>query len=138
MSVQSLGIIDAGTRVADTGINGFAPANGNGGASPECAFGCCRLRYGQDVPSNSGGRDQGLTNLCGRGGGSDANGCILVVTGQNDGDDTTPTTTAKKGKGPKNCVAQGAPVMEVSRRRGEAAEGQLATERRAEGPVQAL
>ena len=41
-------------------------------------------------------------------------GCILVVTGQNDGDDTTATTTAKKGKGPKNCVAQGTPVMEVS------------------------
>jgi hypothetical protein len=37
-------------------------------------------------------------------------GCILVVTGQNDGDDTT----AKKGNGPKNCVAQGAPAMEVS------------------------
>ena len=81
---QSLGIIDAGPRQRDTGINNFAPANGNGGAHPSAHSVAADSVTGNTFYPIPGG----LTSLCGFVGGDDAKGCILVVTGQNDGDDT--------------------------------------------------
>jgi hypothetical protein len=112
--LQSLGIIDAGTRVADTGINNFGPVNGTttqpSPPNPNCAHPSAHSVAADSVTGKTFYPiPGGLASLCGFAGGNDASGCILVVTGQNDGDDTT---TAKGGKG--NCVAQGAPVMEVS------------------------
>jgi hypothetical protein len=112
---QALGIIDAVTRVADTGINNVGPVNNTLGPPPPAT--------GSRLAAHSVAADSVtnktffpipglLSTLCGAAGGNDAMGCILVVNGVNDADDRT--TIAKKGHGPKNCVAQGAPVMEVS------------------------
>jgi hypothetical protein len=134
---QALGIIDAGTRVADTGINNIGKVNGTDGTKvcppvpnpmdptktipdPKCVHPSAHSVAADSVTNKtfwpipgSGPNDpNGLSTLCGPAGGSNTMGCILVINGVNDKDDTT--TTADKGKGPKNCVAQGAPVMSVS------------------------
>jgi hypothetical protein len=88
--VQSLGIIDAGTRVANTGINAFAPANGNGGTHPSAHSVAADSVTGNTFFPIPGG----LTSLCGSVGGDDTKGCILVVTGQNDEDDILPGGSA--------------------------------------------
>ena len=118
--LQALGIIDAGTRVADTGIQTAAPINNPPSLHPAAHSVAADSVTGKTfwaIPGNPPPPPQGPTpfGLCSFAGGDDTKGCILVVTGQNDGDDTSATTTtAKKGNGPKNCVAQGAPAMEVS------------------------
>ena len=118
--LQALGIIDAGTRVADTGIQTAAPINNPPSLHPAAHSVAANSVTGKTfwaIPGNPPPPPQGPTpfGLCSFAGGNDTMGCILVVTGQNDGDDTSATTTtAKKGNGPKNCVAQGAPVMDVS------------------------
>ena len=116
---QSLGIIDAGTRVADTGINGFAPVN----MPPDNPHPSAHSVAADSVtgftffPIPADNATTSFSNLCGSVGGDNTMGCILVVTGFNDGDDTAtdPTTpTAKRGGKGMNCVAQGAPVVEVN------------------------
>ena len=110
---QSLGIIDAGTRVADTGINNFGPVNN----PPSDPHPNAHSVAADSVTGNTFFPiPGGLTTLCGSVGGDDTMGCILVVTGFNDGDDTAtdPATTAKNGGKGKNCFAQGAPVIEVT------------------------
>ena len=115
--LQSLGIIDAGTRVADTGINGFAPVN----MPPDNPHPSAHSVAADSVtgftffPIPADNATTSFSNLCGSVGGDNTQGCILVVTGFNDGDDTAtdPTTVAKGSKG-KNCFAQGAPVIEVT------------------------
>ena len=134
---QALGIIDAGTRVADTGINGIGKVNNTDGtnvcppvpnptpppptkADPKCVHPSAHSVAANSVtnktflpiPGTGPNDPNGLSTVCGNAGGSNTMGCILVVNGVNDADDTT--TTAKKGKGPKDCVAQGAPVIEVN------------------------
>ena len=89
---QSLGIIDAGTRVRDTGINNFAPANGNGGTHPSAHSVAADSVTGFTFYPIPGG----LTTLCGSVRGDDTKGCILVVTGFNDGDDTGGSHTAQR------------------------------------------
>jgi hypothetical protein len=140
---QALGIIDAGTRVADTGINNIGKVNGTDGtkvcppvpnptpppatiADPKCVHPSAHSVAADSVTNKTflpipgvGPNDPaGLSTVCGNAGGDNTKGCILVINGVNDADDATTTadttTTAKKGNGPKNCVAQGAPVMEVS------------------------
>src|SRR6516164_4215505 len=64
--------------------------------------------------ANESGPDEVWFTVCGNAGGSNTMGCILVINGVNDADDTTTTAKNSNGNGPKNCVAQGAPVMEVS------------------------
>ena len=115
--LQSLGIIDAGTRVADTGINNFAPvnmppANPHPSAHSVAADSVTGFTF---FPIPADNATTSFSNLCGSVGGDNTQGCILVVTGFNDGDDTAtdPTTVAKGSKG-KNCFAQGAPVIEVT------------------------
>jgi hypothetical protein len=118
---QSLGIIDAGTRVRDTGINNFAPVNAAN--PPECRHPSAHSVAADSVtgftffPIPADNATTSFSNLCGSVGGDNTMGCILVVTGFNDGDDTATdpaTTTAKKGGKGKNCFAQGAPVIEVT------------------------
>ena len=136
---QALGIIDAGTRVADTGINNIGPVNGTNGtmvcppvtnptpppatiADPKCVHPSAHSVAADSVTNKtfwpipgSGPNDpNGLSTVCGNAGGSNTMGCILVINGVNDADDTTTTAKNSNGNGPKNCVAQGAPVMEVS------------------------
>jgi len=83
---QSLGIIDAGTRVRDTGINNFAPVNAN--QPPECRHPSAHSVAADSVTGNTFFPiPGGLTTLCGFVGGDNTKGCILVVTGFNDGDD---------------------------------------------------
>jgi hypothetical protein len=83
---QSLGIIDAGTRVRDTGINNFAPVNAAN--PPECRHPSAHSVAADSVTGFTFFPiPGGLTTLCGFVGGDDAKGCILVVTGFNDGDD---------------------------------------------------
>ena len=116
--LQSLGIIDAGTRVADTGINNFAPvnmppANPHPSAHSVAADSVTGFTF---FPIPADNATTSFSNLCGSVGGDNTMGCILVVTGFNDGDDTAadPPTTAKNGGKGKNCFAQGAPVIEVT------------------------
>jgi len=99
--LQSLGIIDAGTRVADTGINGFAPVN----MPPDNPHPSAHSVAADSVtgftffPIPADNATTSFSNLCGSVGGDNTMGCILVITGFNDGDDTAadpPTTT--KGK----------------------------------------
>jgi hypothetical protein len=133
---QALGIIDAGTRVADTGINGIGKVNGTDGtkvcppvpnpavppvpptiADPKCvhpsahsvAADSVTNRTFWPIPGVGPNDPAGLSFVCGNAGGSNTMGCILVVDGVNDADDTS----GGKGKN-KDCVAQGAPVIEVS------------------------
>jgi hypothetical protein len=97
--LQSLGIIDAGTRVADTGINNFGPVNmPPTNPHPSAHSVAADSVTGKTFFPIPGG----LATLCSSVGGNDASGCILVVTGQNDGDDAS-------------CVAQGAPVIKVGK-----------------------
>jgi hypothetical protein len=114
--LQSLGIIDAGTRVADTGINNFAPVNMPANPHPSAHSVAADSVTGFTFfPIPADNATTSFSNLCGSVGGDNTQGCILVVTGFNDGDDTAtdPTTVAKGSKG-KNCFAQGAPVIEVT------------------------
>jgi hypothetical protein len=97
---QALGIIDAETRVADTSID-VGPVN-NPPTSPHpnahsVAADSVTNKTFFPIPG-------GLSTLCSLASGgsvSDANGCILVVTGKNDADDSNA------------CVAEGAPVIAV-------------------------
>jgi hypothetical protein len=141
---QALGIIDAGTRVADTGINGIGPVNGTDGtkvcppvpnptpppptkADPKCVHPSAHSVAADSVTNKtfwpipgSGPNDPaGLSTLCGNAGGSNTMGCILVINGVNDQDDKTAKNNDdngnnNNGNSNKNCVAQGAPVMGVS------------------------
>ena len=94
--VQKLGIIDAETRVADTDIS-IAPAGKN---AHSVAADSVTNKTFLPVPGGSGG------TVCSAAGGSDTTGCLLVVTGKNDGDD-------KRDHG-NDCAAQGAPVIGVN------------------------
>jgi len=87
--IQKLGIIDAETMAADTSIS-VAPAGKN---AHSVAADSVTNKTFFPIPGASGG------TLCSAAGGSDASGCILVVTGKNDRDD---------------CVAEGAPVKEAN------------------------
>jgi hypothetical protein len=93
---QALGVIDAETRVADTGILNVGPVN-NPPTSPHPSA----HSVAADAVTNETffPIPGGLSTLCGAAGGNDASGCILVVTGKNDKDD---------------CVAEGAPVKEAN------------------------
>jgi hypothetical protein len=88
---QKLGIIDAESMVADTDIS-IGPAGKN---AHSVAADLVTNKTFLPVPGAVGGTD----NVCSKAGGSDASGCILVVTGKNDRDD---------------CVAEGAPVREAN------------------------
>jgi len=111
---QSLGIIDAGTRVADVGINNFAPVN----MPPDNPHPSAHSVAADSVtgftffPIPADNATTSFSNLCGSVGGDNTMGCILVITGFNDDDDTLtdPPTTTKR----KNCFAQGAPAIEVT------------------------
>jgi hypothetical protein len=96
---QSLGIIDAETRVADTSI----PVGPVGKNAHSVAADSVTNKTFYPIPGAIGGSD----NRCSNAGGSDASGCILVVTGKNDKDD-------KRDHG-NDCVASGAPVITASR-----------------------
>jgi hypothetical protein len=139
---QALGIIDAGTRVADTGINNIGKVNGTDGtkvcppvpnptpppatiADPKCVHPSAHSVAADSVtnktfwpiPGTGPNDPTGLSTLCGNAGGSNTMGCILVINGVNDADDKVANNDDgknKNGNNSKNCVAQGAPVMSVS------------------------
>jgi hypothetical protein len=90
---QQLGIIDAETRVGDTSI-AIGPAGRN---AHSIAADSVTNKALLPIPGGVGGTQ------CSNAGGSDASGCILVVTGTNDKDD-------KSDRG-NDCVAAGAPVI---------------------------
>jgi hypothetical protein len=93
---QALGIIDAETLAADTGILNVGPVN-NPPTSPHPS---AHSVAGDSVTNRTFFPIPGaLSTLCGSAGGHDAMGCILVVIGKNDNDD---------------CIAQGAPVREAN------------------------
>jgi hypothetical protein len=127
---QALGIIDAGTRVADTGINNIGPVNGtdgtkicppiNGKPDPACVHGSAHSVAADSVTNKTFWPIPGnLSTVCSAAGGTDSMGCILVINGVNDQDDKTAKNNDdngnnNNGNNNRNCVAQGAPVMGVS------------------------
>jgi len=86
---QSLGIIDAGTRTADTSLTVGPP----GKSAHSVAADSVTNKTFFPIPGAIGG------TRCSDAGGSDTMGCILVVTGKSNHDD---------------CIAQGAPVIVAS------------------------
>jgi hypothetical protein len=91
---QALGIIDAESRAADTSVPVGPVVTVT--AHSVAADSVTNNTY-YPIPGSIGG------NSCSNAGGSDASGCILVVTGKGDKDD--------KGDHDHDCVASGAPVI---------------------------